>query len=123
MFISQKGGNLLDVRQRDSELRDYKQIYICKQIEFYNTIGDIGEEEYFNSLERLNEGLGVMGQLINRAVNNMGYVEEVYDYVEGNQLFKKKDNVLNRVINYNLKRTIGLINRIERIKKNVFDYQ
>ena len=43
--------------------------------------------------------------------------------IQSEELFKKKDNSLNRVINYNLIRVLDLMNSIEKMKKMVFYYQ
>ena len=63
-------------------------------------------------MEEVTEKLGILEQLALSAGENLEDLEEFSQALQGEELFKKKDNSLNRVIKYNLNRTMELTSAI-----------
>ena len=50
-------------------------------------------------------------------------LDELHDLLKNEELFKKKDNSLNRVINYNIVGTLELSKKIEKNRKSLYNLQ
>lgn len=52
----------------------------------------------------------------------MDYLVDLHNMVDSEDIFKKKDNIFNKVINYNLKRALGFAAQMEADRKTVYYY-
>ena len=72
----------------------------------YNTITTINQDQYFQQLEELTEKLSILERMTKAAMKKIDNLEDFYELIKNEELFKKKDNSLNRVINYNIVKTL-----------------
>ena len=57
------------------------------------------------------------------AMKKIDNLEDFYELIKNEELFKKKDNSLNRVINYNIVKTLELSKSLEKNKKTLYKLQ
>jgi hypothetical protein len=68
------------------------------------------------------EKLSILEQVVKNQITNMDYLVDLHNMVDSEDIFKKKDNIFNKVINYNLKRALGFAAQMEADRKTVYYY-
>lgn len=68
------------------------------------------------------EKLSILEQVVKNQITNMDYLADLHNMVDSEDIFKKKDNIFNKVINYNLMRALGFAAQMEADRKAVYYY-
>jgi hypothetical protein len=83
----------------------------------------VSEEEYFTLLEEVGEKLGMLLQLSSEVLLSRQLQGDSCEKLAEDEVFKKKDSSLNKVINYNLMKGMELVVQMNAMKELISQYE